>query len=101
MCKSEIFAETLKIVSKETEISVEKILSACKDAETVDARHLLVRLLVDRGIYPAQIAVFIHKTERTVNYMITNFQLRAESRKILKINWDNIRKLMVNDRLTE
>ena len=38
MCKSEIFAEILEIVSQETEISVERILSSDKDTETVDAR---------------------------------------------------------------
>lgn len=97
MSKSEIFAETLNLVSKETEILVERILSSCKDAETVDARHLLVRLLADRGMYPAQIAVCIHKTERTVNYMITNFQCRAETRKMLRINWENIKKMLGNN----
>lgn len=51
MCKSEIFAETINLVSQETEIPVNRILSSDKDTETVDARYLLVRLLVERGIY--------------------------------------------------
>lgn len=97
MKKSEIFAEALSLVSKETEIPVERILSSCKDSETVDARHLLVRLLADRGIYPAQISVCVKKTERTVNYMITNFQCRAETRKMLRINYENIKKLFGNN----
>lgn len=97
MKKSEIFAEALNLVSKETEIPVEKMLSSCKDAETVDARHLLVRLLADRGMYPAQIAVWMSKTERAINYIITNFQCRAESRKMLRVNWEHIKKLIVND----
>ncbi len=97
MSKSEIFAEALNMVSKETELPVEKILSSCKDAETVDARHLLVRLLTDRGIYPAQIAVLMSKTERTINYIITNFQCRAETRKMLRINWENIKKSFGNN----
>lgn len=45
MCKSEIFAEILNLVSKETEISANRILSSDKDTETVDARYLLVHLL--------------------------------------------------------
>lgn len=97
MSKSEIFAETLNLVSKETEIPVEKMLSSCKDAETVDARHLLVRLLADRGIYPAQIAVWMSKTERAINYIITNFQCRAETRKMLRINWENIKNTLGNN----
>lgn len=35
MCKSEIFAETINLVSQETEIPAERILSPDKDAETV------------------------------------------------------------------
>lgn len=35
MCKSEIFAETLNLVSQETEIPVNRILSSDKDTETV------------------------------------------------------------------
>lgn len=42
MCKSEIFAEILKIVSQETEIAIDRILSSDKDSETVDARYLIV-----------------------------------------------------------
>nr|DAK56089.1 MAG TPA: chromosomal replication initiator protein [Caudoviricetes sp.] len=44
MCKSEIFAKIINIVSKETEVSVDQILSSDKNMETVDARYLLVSL---------------------------------------------------------
>lgn len=91
MCKSEIFAETINLVSQETEIPAERILSPDKDAETVDARYLLVSLLADRGMYPSQIAVHIHKTKRAVNYMISNFRERMEGGKMLRIYWENIR----------
>lgn len=56
MCKSEIFAETINLVAQETEIPASRILSSDKDTETVDARYLLVQLLVERGMYPSQIA---------------------------------------------
>ena len=46
MCKSEIFAKIINIVSKETEVSVDQILSSDKKMETVDARYLLVSLLL-------------------------------------------------------
>lgn len=48
MCKSEIFAEILKIVSQETEIAIDRILSSDKDSETVDARYLLVHILSEK-----------------------------------------------------
>lgn len=93
MCKSEIFAETINLVSQETEIPAERILSPDKDAETVDARYLLA----DRGMYPSQIAVHIHKTKRAVNYMISNFRERMEGGKMLRIYWENIRKSLGNN----
>lgn len=68
MCKSEIFAKIINIVSKETEVPVDQILSSDKNMETVDARYLLVSLLSESGMYPSQIAVHIHKTKRAVNY---------------------------------
>lgn len=51
MCKSEIFAKIINIVSKETEVSVDQILSSDKNMETVDARYLLVFFLFESGIY--------------------------------------------------
>lgn len=97
MCKSEIFAETLNLVSQETEIPVNRILSSDKDTETVDARYLLVRLLVERGMYPSQIVLQIHKTKRAINYMISNFQERMEGGKMLRIYWENIKKSLGNN----
>ena len=99
MCKSEIFAETINLVAQETEIPVNRILSSDKDTETetVDARYLLVRLLVERGMYPSQIALQIHKTKRAINYMISNFQERMEGGKMLRIYWENIKKSLGNN----
>lgn len=42
MCKSEIFAKILRLVSEETEISTSDILSGSKETDVVDARYLLV-----------------------------------------------------------
>lgn len=89
--------QTINLVSQETEIPAERILSPDKDAETVDARYLLVSLLADRGMYPSQIAVHIHKTKRAVNYMISNFRERMEGGKMLRIYWENIRKSLGNN----
>ena len=97
MCKSEIFAETINLVAQETEIPASRILSSDKDTETVDARYLLVQLLVERGMYPSQIAPKIHKTKRAINYMISNFQERMEGGKMLRIYWENIRKALGNN----
>ena len=94
MCKSEVFAETINLVAQETEIPASRILSSDKDTEPVAARYLLVQLLVERGMYPSQIAPKIHKTKRAINYMIPNFQERMEGGKMLRIYWENIRKAL-------
>ena len=47
MCKSEIFAEILNIVGKETEVSKELILSTSKVTEVVDARSIVVFFLTE------------------------------------------------------
>lgn len=62
MCKSEIFAEILNIVGKETEVSTELILSSSKVTEVVDARSIVVFFLTEYGLYPEQIATLLHKT---------------------------------------
>lgn len=45
MCKSEIFAKILRIVSKETEVSEDLILSKCKRSDIVDSRGIMVVIL--------------------------------------------------------
>lgn len=69
MCKSEIFAKIINIVSKETEVSVDQILSSDKNMETVDARYLLVFFLFESGMYPSQIAAHIQLYRKTHIYM--------------------------------
>lgn len=96
MCKTEIFADLSGLVSRETEIPIERILSESKDTETVDARYILVRLLSERGMYPSQIAGLMRKTRRAINYMITNFNSRMRCGKMMGIYLDNIRKSIGN-----
>lgn len=87
MCKSEIFAEILRIVSTETEISTSDILSNNKEAEVVDARYLLVHLLYEHGFYPSQIASHVRKTKRSINYILSNFSDRLQGGKMLRIQY--------------
>ena len=96
MCKTEIFADILDTVSTETEIPKERILSESKDAEVVDARYILVKLLTDTGMYPSQIASKTNKTRRAVNYIISNFSNRETAGKMLRIYLDNIKKRLGN-----
>lgn len=92
MCKSEIFAKIIGTVADETEISTERILSNNKDSETVDARYLLVHLLIENGFYPSWIAGKLHKTKRSINYIVTNFDSRIKCGKMLRIYLERLRK---------
>lgn len=92
MCKSQIFAEIINLVAQEMEVPSEKILSDDKTMETVDARYLIVRLLLEEGLYPAQIASKIRKTNRYVNYIKTNMDARFQQGKMLRILFERIRK---------
>lgn len=85
MCKSRIFAEILNIVSTETEVPEECILSSRKDEDTVDARYLLVYFLSKQGFSHSGIAKLINKDVRTVNYIITHFPDREKSGKFLEL----------------
>lgn len=68
MCKSEIFAEILEAVSRETEVSAAQILGNSKQMEVVDARSILVKLLSGKGFYPEQIAKLMHKTSACIRH---------------------------------
>lgn len=96
MCKSRIFNEILQIVSEETEVPSDCILSNKKDEDTVDARYILVYFLSKNGISHASIAKFINKDIRTVNNIITGFEARMRSRKMFGINLEQIKKSLGN-----
>lgn len=72
MCKSEIFAEILNIVGKETEVSTELILSSSKVTEVVDARSIVVFFLTEYGLYPEQIATLLtrHPLVSVILYLL-------------------------------
>lgn len=83
MCKSEIFAEILNIVGKETEVSTELILSSSKVTEVVDARSIVVFFLTEYGLYPEQIATLLHKTSASIRYLISTFESRKLANKMI------------------
>lgn len=97
MCKSEIFAEIIEAVSRETEVSASQILGCSKHMEVVDARSILVKLLNERGLYPEQIAVLLHKTAASIRYLLSNYESRKSANKIIAIYAQNIRKVIKKD----
>ena len=97
MCKSEIFAEILQAVSRETEVSASQILSSCKHTEVVDARCIYVKLLSERGFYPVQIAVYMQKTPASIRYLLGHYEARLSTNKMIAIYAQNVRKQLKNN----
>lgn len=97
MCKSEIFAEILNLVGKETEVSTELILSSSKVTEVVDARSIVVFFLTEFGLYPEQIAALLRKTSASIRYLISTFESRKTTNKMIAIYLQNIRKSLENE----
>lgn len=96
--KEEIFAEIIKIVSRETEITREMIVSKCSKAEVVDARYILARLLHDAGFYKSQIAERLCLSRRSVFVILGNFDDRLRYNRMMRISYERIRKILGNDR---
>ncbi len=91
MCKSNVFQHVLDETSAETEVLQSVILSSDKSAETVDARYIVVKLCSRSGIYPCGIADKIGITVRAVNHILSTFDVRISSRKMMQINYEVIK----------
>lgn len=76
MKKSEIFAGILADVSTETEIEPELILSDSRVEEVVDARYLVIFLLLGNGFYCRMIAERMGMTHRAVGKAAAGFAAR-------------------------
>lgn len=92
MKRIKIFSYCLQMVAEEMEVSQQEILSESKIEDIVDARHLLVQLMYELGLYPATIAQLIGCTSRNVNSIISGFRLRCERRKLLRISYERLKK---------
>ena len=101
MKKDDVKNFCLEIVANEVEISNEMILSQSKSEDVVDARHLLVMLMYDIGLYPTSIAKLMGCTVRNINVIISGFSLRCQRRKLLRNSYEKLRKYIGNNCLTE
>lgn len=98
MSKSNEFAKyVLLTVAHETEIPCETILSKCRQAEVVDARHIAVMLLYKSGMYVARIADIMKITPRYVQYIITDFEDRMKCNRPLRNKYEIIANKLRNN----
>lgn len=93
MSKIAEFADhVIGLVSQETDIPKEQILSRCRATEIVDARHLVIKLLHANNVYPSRIASIFNLSTRCINYAITNFEHRVSQNNVLRGNYETIKK---------
>lgn len=85
MSKIAEFADrVIELVSHETDIPKEQILSRCRATEIVDARHLVIKLLHANNIYPSRIASIFNLSPRTIHYVLTAFDNRVSTNNSLR-----------------
>lgn len=92
MCKSEIFAKILRIVSKETEVSEDLILSKCKRSDIVDSRGIMVVILSEYKFSESQISSFTGFTQQSINKLKNIYPDRIRRNYLLKVIVRNIRE---------
>jgi hypothetical protein len=88
--------DILAIVSRETDVAAHQILSKCRAAEVVDARHITAKVLHLNGIYKQRIAQVLGLTERNVSYIIAMFDGRVAYDRVLRNNYERVLKQLGN-----
>lgn len=83
MRKTEIFAKLLNYVAVETEIAEERIISHERAAEVVDARYILVYLLLRNGFRASEIARMMGLSYRAVTQISALFNTRYNNSGII------------------
>ena len=72
----EVFYENLRKVSEIAGVDEKLIISKNKEIEVVDARHILIKLMINDGISTTAISRLIGVSPRSIQYAITNFENR-------------------------
>lgn len=101
MKKSEIFASVLADVSAETEIGSDRILSESKLEEVVDARYLVIYLLMRNGFYPRMIAERMRMSQRAVRKAHAGFEARLEGSTGLRLSFLRLSATWLKQKGTE
>lgn len=74
------FDAILDIVASVAEVDSQEILSKCKTAEVVDARHIFVQLMYEQGWYQSRIARKMGISEGAISRMLDKFSDRCKYR---------------------
>lgn len=92
MCKSQIINHIMEAVVNETEVPEELIRSSRKRPDIVDARSIAIKIMIENGLYPEQIAGYMNTSSATIRNLLTHYDERCTHNKIIAIFSYNIRK---------
>lgn len=94
MCKHRIYKKILHIVSAESGINIDKIISLSKHLDVVDARSIIIYCLYSKGFHISEIASIFKKTNRSIRYTISKFDNRISQNKMMKIIYEKLNNLI-------
>lgn len=89
---AELANHIIETVAEELDVPKESILSKSRKAEIVDARHMAAKLLYVRNIYPSRIAEIFGVSPRMVQYVITSFDARIQTNRMLRNSYAKLTK---------
>lgn len=95
--KQRIVNSALIVITEVTEITECEILSKNRTTEVVDARHILVKLLYEKGLYIAYIAKQLNLTKKQVCNIITQFDNRIKQSVICRKNYEITKNKLCNN----
>lgn len=94
---AELANHILEAVAEELDVPKEAILSKSRKAEIVDARHTVAKLLHARNVYPSRIAEIFGVSARTVQYVITSFDARTQTNRMLRNSYAKLAKTLCDN----
>lgn len=89
---AELAGHVLDLVAEELDVPKESILTKSRKAEIVDARHMAAKLLHIHNVYPSRIAEIFGVSPRTVQYVITSFDTRIQTNRMLRNSYAKLAK---------
>lgn len=91
-----MLSKVLEVVSRECDVPKENIVGRCRDAESVDARWICVKLMSEHGYYPSRVAELMGITPRYVQYIMTDFEDRIALCRYMRNNYERARNKLRN-----
>lgn len=94
---AELANHIIETVADELDVPKEATLSKSRKAEIVDARHMTAKLLHVRNVYPSRIAEIFGVSARTVQYVITSFDARIQTNRMLRTSYAKLAKTLCDN----